>query len=410
MDETSIPFWQGDRKGNVGVRHPNGRRRRRRAARSTLHERRSAFTLVAFICDEPSIQPILPQVCIVNKWQITSTEWQELFESLPPNVFVLRRKSSWNNADELIRIIACLSAALKRSNLLEHYQPILLVDAAKFHCNALVAAEAARGGIWYCLVSASLTWLLQPLDTHGFLKFKEHLRKLCLEARGAAGDGRISNNTVVTLVGRTIVAVLQGTRWASTFKRNGYSLENERVAMRIKTELGVAAIEPVPTTMPTSEDLATVFPKRFAVPEEAFLMPFRNTCTRPASLPPVPPRAKEPALLPPVPGLPYLRRTAGRVQREEASQSSVLAEASSAAAPLPPRSSLPDGRPRRTLPWTAVPRTVTPLPPTTAHPMAAALAPTAPHPITAPKATPPRVGPVTRAMAKASTRPPMEEM
>ena len=64
MDETSVCLWQGGGKGTVICRKrraPDGPEPAERVSRA---KRRACLTHVAFICDRPELQPILPQVLV----------------------------------------------------------------------------------------------------------------------------------------------------------------------------------------------------------------------------------------------------------------------------------------------------------------------------------------------------------
>ena len=60
--------------------------------------------------------------------------------------------------------------------LRERYQPLLIFDAVPLHLADEVMGELATAGIWYLVTPARLTWLLQPLDTHAFAKYKRYLK------------------------------------------------------------------------------------------------------------------------------------------------------------------------------------------------------------------------------------------
>ena len=69
MDESSIPLWWSAQRGFVAKpTHGHGNRKRflREEQKVSLGTRRSAFTLMACICNDPIIQRTLPQVILVN--------------------------------------------------------------------------------------------------------------------------------------------------------------------------------------------------------------------------------------------------------------------------------------------------------------------------------------------------------
>ena len=61
---------------------------------------RCFFTHVAIICDDPAVQPLLPQVLFFAGRHLSWKNWTELQERLPQNVFVRRQVSVWGTADQ----------------------------------------------------------------------------------------------------------------------------------------------------------------------------------------------------------------------------------------------------------------------------------------------------------------------
>ena len=79
-----------------------------------------------------------------------------------------RMAKGWNNAAEHAIIIRLLSLIL--APVLDTLQPVLMFDAVRLHLADDVMTEMAVASLWYLVIPARLTWLLQPLDTHGFAK------------------------------------------------------------------------------------------------------------------------------------------------------------------------------------------------------------------------------------------------
>ena len=165
------------------------------------------FTLVALICDDASIQPLLPQVMFVAASSLPQHRLASLCEDLPDNVYVKRMPKAWNNADQhksLIRILALTLAPLTDR------QPISTFDAAPLHVTADVLTEIRAGGLLCMLIPAKLTWLLQPLDTHVFLKVNLHLKQKFVEELISEPSETSRVVRMVRLVTGGIRKVLQG--------------------------------------------------------------------------------------------------------------------------------------------------------------------------------------------------------
>jgi hypothetical protein len=121
---------------------------------------------VAFICEKPEIQPLLPQVIVGNHATFLVRDLAALQAAAPPNVHLVRQKSAWNNQQLMCRIINMLGLALR--GYLAEWQPILLLDCSRVHLHAMVFNRCLANNIWPIVVPAKLTWLLQPCDTHAF--------------------------------------------------------------------------------------------------------------------------------------------------------------------------------------------------------------------------------------------------
>ena len=82
---------------------------------------RSYFTHVGLICNDPAVQPLLPQVICVGATLMTNAALATIQTELPGNVYVKKMANIWNNAREHCIIIRLLSLVLQP--LRERYQP-----------------------------------------------------------------------------------------------------------------------------------------------------------------------------------------------------------------------------------------------------------------------------------------------
>ena len=58
---------------------------------------RGSVSHLVFVCDDPVIQPFLPQVVVGNERMLRLCDLRILEPEIPPNVYVVRQKSSWIN-------------------------------------------------------------------------------------------------------------------------------------------------------------------------------------------------------------------------------------------------------------------------------------------------------------------------
>ena len=90
------------------------------------------MTLVAIVCDDASIQPVLPQVILLAEAVARVGDALEADKASPENVIVTRQKSGWINKGIFPRIIKVLGQVLQHA--CPERQPILLMDAHHVHC------------------------------------------------------------------------------------------------------------------------------------------------------------------------------------------------------------------------------------------------------------------------------------
>lgn len=241
------------------------------------HKRRCYLTHVALICDRPDIQPLLPQVIIANESTMPAALMPTLRAACPANVYLVRQKSAWNNADLCSRIVRWLRLAL--SSFLSVLQPVLLLDAVRVHTAPQVLRACIDCKIWLVLVPAKTTWLMQPLDTHAFMAFKTYLRQAYQEARIAAAMADLDIGRFLNCVYESIRLVLQGRRWLRAFCDNGFGAGQRELSLRILRQLQIDAggrVE-IPFTRPSLDQLRSCFPRRSVIPAALLWRPFDDT-------------------------------------------------------------------------------------------------------------------------------------
>ena len=330
LDETSVCIFQGGGKGTVVCRKRRLEANRQLAQQVSSGRKRMCLTHIAMVCDRPDVQPVLPQVVIGNEATFKAGDMGTLRDACPGNVHLLRQKSAWNNIEVCRQVIRLLGAALrKRSHppLVRRWQAVLFMDACRLHLHRSVVAACLSEGIWPIIVPAKLTWLLQPLDTHAFKAYKEHLREAYQRARLLTAGGDLSMEQFLAALCDTIRQVLQGRRWAAAFDQNGFGQMQARVSHTVLQRLQAPEPLTVPTALPALNELQVCFPKRAKVPVGMFLRPYQQRPVVVAPAPLVLPRAK-----PLLPRRPAVAARPGPVTR---SQSQAVAAALAKGPPLP---------------------------------------------------------------------------
>ena len=127
LDETAVPLEFTHVRGNL-IHRSGGQKikdlPKQKASRSAV---RCFFTHVAIICDDPALQPLLPQVLFFSSRHLSWQVWSELQASLPPNVFLRRQVSGWSNTEQHKVILKIPSLVLEP--YLATRQPIISFDA-----------------------------------------------------------------------------------------------------------------------------------------------------------------------------------------------------------------------------------------------------------------------------------------
>ena len=89
------------------------------------------------MCDDPSVQPLLPQIIIGNEHILRAADLTKLEPMLPKNIIVVRAKSSWMTTELLVVVMEQLLRRLDNNRVVK--APVLLMDACPVHFHARTA-------------------------------------------------------------------------------------------------------------------------------------------------------------------------------------------------------------------------------------------------------------------------------
>ena len=175
LDETYVAYYQGVFSGNLAVTKKTWpvteRPLSQPASRSQL---RTGLTHVGIVCDVPLAQKLLPHVIIASGKVMTMTGWRAVLPFLPSCMHLIRMPSKWITAECLVWIINLVGRKLR--GLKNLYDIVLSMDVLGLHYCDKVVNAARTNGIRLHFIPGRLTWLLQPLDTHGFALYKRYLK------------------------------------------------------------------------------------------------------------------------------------------------------------------------------------------------------------------------------------------
>jgi hypothetical protein len=303
LDETAVCLFQGTGRGTVIV----GKKRKREepVQRVNRATRRTNVTHVALICDQPAYQQYLPQFIIGNEHTFLAREMAELQRRCPGHIVLVRQKSAWNSAALMIKIVERLWSAL--TPFAAKVQPILLMDTVRLHWTPAVVSKCARRGVWAVPVPAKLTWLVQPCDTHMFLKYKFTLRRAAQRKREESMiAGALGVKQLLECMYEAVEVVMEDIGgWRQAFLDDGYGAKQILLSDFRKQHLELEAPPRLSAERPTVEQVKVCFPQRQQSPSMTML--FR--CLSMQNSLPAPPRM--PALFAPS-SMPRGQRLPGR--------------------------------------------------------------------------------------------------
>jgi len=281
LDETSIRFWYQPRLGlrGRGRDKPRGAGPARQASRAQL---RKALTHVAIICDDVALQPYLPQVLLVNERTATVRSLKS-WKPIPGcKAEVWRGKSAWINDSVFGDIVTHLGAVLKTHAL--GRQAILLMDAHTCHFSEMAMAAAYAQDIWPCIIPASMTSLLQPLDTHVFARFKLFLRTRMHQLMLTGKNKDLETEEILDALMHAMKGVLQRHEWAPSFAMNGYG-PVFKIRQRLLDVLEWSEQPLVSTALPCYDQFQSCFPRGRHIPFMAMLAGVLPQSERPPKRP-----------------------------------------------------------------------------------------------------------------------------
>ena len=255
MDETALCLHQGGQRGYIFL--SKGHDVVERISKSA---RRAYVTHVAFVCDCMVLQRVLPQIIICSERTLRARDVAALRARLGGTFILLRAQRAWVNADVCVQIVRVLAEAL--CPYMSELHVILMLDAYRAHIGGRVWNEAARQGILLVIVPAGLTWLLQVLDTHGFRSYKSHV---CVEHERHCLENDVPEDSLEALLDAIRDATqscLCSRSWDVAFDANGFGNSQQQVRDRIRVALGHIALDAIPHTRPTIDQIRTCLPRR----------------------------------------------------------------------------------------------------------------------------------------------------
>ena len=255
LDETSVSLGQAGQRGVVLPSTGNTDM----ALVPKKNPHRGAVTHVAMICDDAAVQPLLPQFIIANEHLVRKADLPTALGFLLPNVYLLRQKSGWVDTSVFCQILQVLKKSLLATGTPRRI--LLLLDACTVHLHALSLQTARRLGIRLCFIPTKMTWLLQPLDSHVFARYKCYIRQAYTAEQLRSDTGFVTTIQLIRIINDAIRYVLQASSWATAFDHNGYGDVQQQLTSRVLKIVRSTPDNHAPA-LPTLTDLECILPRK----------------------------------------------------------------------------------------------------------------------------------------------------
>ena len=287
FDETGIRYFQETRQGHLTEAAQRLRRTPRSLTRLvTKGECRSMMSLATFVCDDATVQAVLPQVLLVNKRLLTQEELAQARVGMPAQMQIWREDKAWSTGDVMIRLLRALRVAL--TPVLSQRKVILSADAFRAHLTKPVFRAAADCGFFYFLIPSKMTWALQPLDTHVFAVFKRYLSERAQSVVANSKSGKLTRPQLIVAVSHAVDVVLARRCWRGAFMDCGLTGTQDTASPRTLGKLGAVSPPPSGRGLPSLEMLMDIFPGRADIPIDdvfrAFLPASRARANEPTAI------------------------------------------------------------------------------------------------------------------------------
>ena len=84
--------------------------------RATLGQQRTFLTYAAFVADDSSLQPLLPQFVVGSQaTAFQKRHFGKLFHASPDQVFLLSGKTAWITHTQMVQILEVVAAVCKKA-------------------------------------------------------------------------------------------------------------------------------------------------------------------------------------------------------------------------------------------------------------------------------------------------------
>ena len=298
MDESGVGQTLAAKKGCVFAKKEQTRHQMKAVIRSKDYTDAST-SLLGTICDNPELQPHLPQV-ILPKYpggKDPPAHLQERYEDMGYPLVALHGTTGWNSKDSMkdwMKRLRVAVQAFRRSLWI-----LLVLDNNNCHVSREMLLYAKALGILVLLIPPGLTWLLQMLDVHVFAELKRRLRARTTSARLLAASGALQIGEWIDVLGACVQEVLVQTDWSMSFQKCGFTTNLADIREPVRKYISQVDHAPRPPRVGELHEILTSSTRGPKAQDYYFLLldlPLRLSSSPLGHLPPRAARDPEPAL------------------------------------------------------------------------------------------------------------------
>ena len=222
MDETTISQLKPAEKGFVPARQVQ--RAHGMIRRKTKPNKEDVRTcLLGAVCDQPALQPHLPQVVLpsyskhVRPPQAALQEYKNTGAPLE----YWHDTNGWTSSNTITRWLT------RMRSVVSTYNPLLWIvvvwDCASVHLNEVVLRHARRLGMLVLFIPAGLTHQLQVLDVYIYAFFKRRIREHMLRCQRLSERAQLDRHGRIQSVGKAVHEAIVNVDCSNFFVRLGLS-------------------------------------------------------------------------------------------------------------------------------------------------------------------------------------------
>lgn len=254
MDETLVSKIVAQSSGFVPARQVQKERHMvRKRARPDRHDVRTS--LLGTACNDPALQPLLPQVFLpayTKQARPTAEVLGEYRRTRSPLEY-WHNTNGWSSARLIQRWLTRLRSII--SSVRPGVWIIVVLDCASSHLHADVLRHARRMGLLILIIPAQLTHIFQVLDAYIYADLKRSIRRGIISHTAASPGGDVQRLARIRCTAAAVRETLVQVDCSEYFRRVGLAQDFNALSDDASKLLGEQVISPA---LPLRAEFATL--------------------------------------------------------------------------------------------------------------------------------------------------------